>query len=87
MYTLAEIYWSNLHAFYTPTHSPKKLTPFFKCLDVFPVLGRVSSAWRCGYNLDFDECVSTNVLQLEHINRKPIKTVARTCFLCLEVWL
>ena len=34
----------------------------------------------CNWNtlIEFDECVSTNVLQ-------PIKTVARMCFQCLEV--
>ena len=34
-----------------PNTFPEKANPFFKCLEVFPVLGRVSSVWRCGYYL------------------------------------
>ena len=42
-----------LHAFCTPTHSPKKLTPFYHYILVFG-----------GVPKYFDECVSTNLLQL-----------------------
>ena len=55
--TLVEHICRNFACISHPTHSPKKLAPFYHYILVF---GGVAT---------FDECVSTNVLQLVHIHR------------------
>ena len=66
-------YFSNLHAFNTPTHFPKKLARFLLQQIATPpnyyfyyleVLQGVSIN-------NFHECVSTNVSSTSHIHRKP----------------
>ena len=63
--TLVEHICQNFACISHPTHSPKKLAPFYHYIFV---------VWRCYFpfgrvSWDFDECVSTNVLQLVHIHR------------------